>query len=95
MTNQVSGNINDTRSNIIMTLLKLYKLYEAMDRDIELENEKYRLYFRTGKGLSIEGAAGSIHVSGYNYVSVTLGEQITSYNHLPYRWLKELLNEQQ
>lgn len=81
--------INDIRSNIIVQLLKLYRKFQEQGRDVELQYERYRLYFKDEK-LWMTGCADEISVEKYDFQSVNLGREITSYSHLPYHWLKSL-----
>mgnify|MGYP001268704044 CR=1 FL=1 len=83
--------VNDIRSNIIELLMRLYKEFEERGEEVHMPHENKVLHYVPGKGLWIEGCADRVSIKDYRYASVSLGDQIRSYNHLPYYWLRGLV----
>ncbi len=88
---EFSEEVNDIRSNIIESLLRLFYKYEKGGKEVHLQFENNKLHYVPGKGLWIDGSIDEIKVKEYAYSSVKLGGKIQSYHHLPYRWIKSLL----
>ena len=82
--------VNDIRSNIIELLMRLYKVFEGRGEEVHMSHENKILHYVPGKGLWIEGCVDRVSIKDYRYASVSLGDQIRSYNHLPYHWLRGL-----
>jgi hypothetical protein len=91
---QFNDEVNDSRSNIIEVLLRLLKQFDDTGEEIHLTHENKELHYVPKKGLWLEGCADRVHVKDYRYASVSLGNNIRSYNHLPYYWLRSLLKEE-
>ncbi|MFC5452565.1 hypothetical protein ACFPOG_30635 [Paenibacillus aestuarii] len=84
--------VNDIRSNIIELLMRLFKELEKRGKEIHLSHENNELHYVPGKGIWIDGCADRVAMKDYRYSSVSLGDQIRSYNQLPYHWLKRLVD---
>lgn len=88
-----NDDVNDVRSNIIEILLILFKQYDEKGKEVHLRHETKELNFHPKKGLWINGCADKVHIKDYRYSSVFLGDNIRSYNHVPYIWLKSFIRE--
>lgn len=83
--------INDIRTNIIETVLRLYRKLNEAGCETHLTYERYELHFVPKRGLWIDGCADKVFTKDDRYASISLGQEIRSYEQVPYEWLRSLL----
>ncbi|MBP1931963.1 hypothetical protein [Ammoniphilus resinae] len=86
--------INDIRSNIIDVLVRLFKNLDDVGAEVHIPYERYYLHYVPRKGMWVDGCLDRVFVKDYRYASVSLGDKITAYGHVPFTWLKSLVNGQ-
>lgn len=85
--------INDIRSNIIDIMIRLFKKLDDAGEEVHIPFEKYCLHYVPKKGMWVDGCVDRVFVKDYRYASVSLGDKIKAYGHVPYTWLKSLLGQ--
>ncbi|QED46969.1 hypothetical protein [Cytobacillus dafuensis] len=85
----MSSKTNDTRSNIIFLIYKIYTLFQQHKLEpIEWEQESFKLSWDGKQTLKLEKS--TIVLASVKDGNVILSTTIMEYYHLPYSWLLDI-----
>jgi hypothetical protein len=86
----LNDRVNDTRTNLIQLISRLYKKLSYGQNNVELRYEDKILVYRD-RVLELKGCIDVIRADGPTCSNVSLGQKIKSHGHVPHSWLVGLL----